>query len=400
MKAIVSNELKKRLEFASKNGSVVAADVLNELKKDKKECFGDKKVDYFDSMRIVGNNSEHKSLKIVVTACMKDLNDERFPDKGNPRAPYFKENRERIELGTFVGLFRNLRVYESEELNFFYSAMCVTDIVKYRVCKSMNDFERAYLSSNYYPYGSSSSPLHNSCMRYESTARNVADFYVNFAGARILIAEDSQGLILGRAVVWDNAYIEDLSEEVRMVDRMYFCYEFVRQGMLKYAENTLKVGILKAYNKVGSEKEFICYLKDFEGLKYYNVHIDVPQVKWHKKGAPYMDTLCYLCLNNGRLVLRNYQAQCVAKLLSTSGYGTLCNSRCPICGRTTYGEVFCDECKREIFEETPFGTILKGKTRKYKGSKFPESLFKDGKPTEGFMNWIGIKRITDEYFKL
>ena len=140
MKAIVSNELKKRLEFASKNGSVIATDILNELKKDKSACFGDKTVNYFDSVRVVGNYSEYKSLQIKVTACTKDVNNDNFPDKGNPRAPYFKENREKMTLGTFIGLFANLGGYTSDDFKFFESAMCVCDKVTYRVSGKMEDF--------------------------------------------------------------------------------------------------------------------------------------------------------------------------------------------------------------------------------------------------------------------
>jgi hypothetical protein len=151
MKATVSNELKKRLEFASKNGSVVATGILNELKKDKKECFGDKCIDYFDSLRTVGSRSEYKSLYIRITACTKDVNNPNFPDRGNPQAPYFKENRERISLGTFAGLFKNLN-YTSDELVYFDSAMCVPDKVKLSVSDKMEDIERAYFGMNYYPF--------------------------------------------------------------------------------------------------------------------------------------------------------------------------------------------------------------------------------------------------------
>lgn len=400
MKTIVSNELKKRLEYASKNGSVIAHDILGELKKDIKDCFGEKTVNYFDSLRVVGYNSEYKSLKIMITACTKDVNNEHFPDKGNPRAPYFKENRERMAPGTFVGLFRNLRSYDTDEMNFFESALCVNDVVRFRLYNRMEDFERAYIGSNYYPFGASTSPLHSSCMRSEDTSRNAADFYVNFAGAKILVAEDSQGQILGRAIVWENVNIPSIIDSTRLIDRMYFNYEFVRQGMKKYAEEVLKVGIRKYSNSCGSQNDFWSYIPNYSGRMCWNIDVQVPNVKWHKKGAPYMDTLCYLNLNEGVLTLSNSSYKCVATFVNTDGFGRKERRVCPVCGTLSHEDGLCIACKDKFTEVTPLGVFFKGGTKTYKGKKYPMALFVDGKPSKNFMNWIGIQRLTDYNFKL
>lgn len=405
MKAIVSSELKKRLEFASKNGSVIATDILNELKKENIACFGRKTVNYFDSLRVVGNNVEFKSLQIKITACTKDVNNDNFPDKGNPRAPYFKENREKFSLGTFVSLFMNLGGYTSDEMNYFESAMCVCDKVTYRISRKMDDFEKAYNGSNYYPFAFNGT-LHNSCMRGEDTARNAADFYVNFAGAKILIAEDSQGQILGRAIAWDNVIIPEVCDSAKVLDRIYFTFEFIRQGILDYARNTAGIYVRKLKNSVGTAREVFVYPEFSEdttlhGEHVWSMHIEVPQIKYHKKGAPYMDTFCKLCLDEGKLVLANRdKGYLVASLGSTNGYGSYNRYICPNCGRTHIEEEkLCLDCQEQLIEKTPFGNIFTCKTRVYKKKHYPASFFKDGKPTESFMRFIGVERICNSRCK-
>ena len=69
----------------------------------------------------------------------------------------------------------------------------------------------AYLESNYSPISDGSeSSLHNSCMRYEDKARNAADFYANFAGAKILVARDDSSNVVGRAIVWKRDNIVEI----------------------------------------------------------------------------------------------------------------------------------------------------------------------------------------------
>ncbi len=335
---------------------------------------------------------------------MKDVNNDRFPDKGNPRAPYFKENREKMALGTFINLFQNLRSYTSEEINYFSSAMCVVDKVSYRISSKMEEFEKAYNATNYFPFMYDGT-LHNSCMRYDETSRNAADFYVNFAGAKILIAEDSQGQILGRAIVWNNVVIPDVCDNASLLDRLYFTFEFVRQGMIEFARSK-GIFIRKLKNSVGTEREFYVYpgLKEgIEGQYRWGVYVNVPQIKWHKHGAPYMDTFCRINKYGNSLVLTNTSAygETLATLQSTSGYGCTNYDICPNCGCVTSSDNgLCSSCNTLLLESTPFGSILKGKTKTWKGNKYPVSFFKDGKPTENFMWYIGLKRITNPRFKL
>ena len=124
MKTIVSDDLKVRLNYASINGSVIATDILEQLKlnKDVSEVIRGTS-NYFQTKRVKNSAEEYIKMKVIFTACTKDLSNENFPDKQNPKAPWFVENRSNIEPSTFVGYFKELREYTDEELEYFANAI-------------------------------------------------------------------------------------------------------------------------------------------------------------------------------------------------------------------------------------------------------------------------------------
>lgn len=184
MKLNVSNELKSRLTHAAENGSVIAKDILSEVKKNvpvEEVIRGS--YNFFSTKRKRTEAGTFKKIRIVFTACNKDLGHPNFPDRNNPQAPWFPENRTDLEPSTFIELFKNLGPYQPDEINYFCSAISLDSKVTIRLHDSMNDFMEAYLESNYSPISDGSeSSLHNSCMRYEDKARNAADFYAGSAG--------------------------------------------------------------------------------------------------------------------------------------------------------------------------------------------------------------------------
>lgn len=208
MKTIVSDDLKVRLNFASINGSVIATDILEQLRQNK---------DVTEVIRGTSNYFQHQTgeeqcgrvyqMKIVFTACTKDLTNEHFPDRQNPKAPWFAENRTNLEPSTFVGYFKELPEYSSEDMDYFANAICVSSKIEIKMYDKMNDFIDAYIGDNYVPFAQygDNSTLHNSCMRHANLVYRLGDFYSNFAGASILVARDSENNVLGRAIVWKKA---------------------------------------------------------------------------------------------------------------------------------------------------------------------------------------------------
>lgn len=237
MKIKASDELKKRLTGAAANGSVIAKDVLAELKRESEQSETVRgNYNFFSTKRKWAVCDSYKKVQIVFTTCSKDLNHDYFPDKGNPSAPWFPENRTDIEPSTFLGLFKNLPEYDPDEIKFFCCAISLGSKVSVKTCSGMNDFMEAYEEANYTLIADSDqSTLHHSCMRHEGIARNAADFYHNFAGAKIMVAKDDHGNVVGRAVVWENLTWEKNDGKrilVSLIDRIYSSHSFVTE-MLK-----------------------------------------------------------------------------------------------------------------------------------------------------------------------
>ena len=156
MKLNVSNELKSRLVHAAENGSVIAKGILSEVKKNVPvEEIIRGTYNCFSTKRKRTEAGTFKKIRIVFTACSKDLAHPSFPDRNNPQAPWFPENRTDLEPSTFVELFKNLPKYSPDEINYFCSALSLDSKVTVRLHESMNDFMEAYLESNYSPISDS-----------------------------------------------------------------------------------------------------------------------------------------------------------------------------------------------------------------------------------------------------
>lgn len=409
MKLSASNELKSRLTHAAANGSVIAADILAETKRnaDVSEIIRGG-YNFFSTKRKRTGCAFYQKIRIVFTTCNKDLNNKNFPDRNNPQAPWFPENRTDIEPSTFVGLFRNLPEYSEAELSYFSSAICVDSKVTVRLHEGMQDFFEAYSEENYTPVADTTeSNLHNSCMRYESRARNAADFYANFAGASILVARDESNNVLARAVVWKNAHTLSGGRNITglsLMDRAYFSHAFVLEMMREQAA-ALGITFRKQHNDYSHTRDFVALNnrpdEGIEAGKSYTLAlgVEVPACKWHKKGAPYMDTFYCICMEDGKMELRNLEAgKVVATCRSTEGVATPVGKVCPGCGYVhsfTEG-AFCTSCRQRIYSCTIFGQVMKGNTVEYQGKTYPSLLFKKKRPIPSMRLYLQVNKLYNE----
>lgn len=409
MKLNVSNELKSRLTHAAANGSVIAADILAETKRntDISEIIRGG-YNFFSTKRKRTGYTFYQKIRIVFTTCNKDLNNKNFPDRNNPQAPWFPENRTDIEPSTFVGLFRNLPEYSEAELSYFSSAICVDSKVTVQLHESMQDFFEAYNEDNYILVSDSSeSPLHNSCMRYENRARNAADFYANFAGASILVARDESNNVLARAVVWKNVHTLSGGQKITglsLMDRIYFSHTFMLEMMRKQAA-ALGIMFRKQHNDYSHTRDFVALSdqpdKGVEAGKSYTLSlgVEVPACKWHKKGAPYMDTFYCICMEDGKMELRNQEAgKVIATCRSTEGVATPVGKVCPGCGyvHTATESAFCPSCRQRIYSITIFGQVMKGNTVEYQGKTYPSLLFKKKRPIPSMRLYLQVNKLYSE----
>lgn len=394
MKTIVNDELRARLNFASINGSVIATDILEILRqnKDVTEVIRGT-ANFFNSKRVKTNAGEYTKMKIILSACTKDLNNENFPDRQNPKAPWFEENRTNLEPSTFIGYFKDLPDYSDEDIEYFANAICVSSKIEIKVYDKMNDFIDAYISDNYVPFAQygDNSTLHNSCMRHPYLVYRLGDFYSNFAGASILVARDSENNVLGRAIVWKKAVGKFDGEEkhVSVLDRVYYSHSFVMKLIYQYAQNN-GINLRKTINDYSHKIQFTV-LNTIEGVDMkvgdridHNLNICVPASKWHKKGTPYLDTFCYVNITeDGKVQLSNQSTErCVATCQQTSGVASQCRKICPSCGNIhTCDEDLCTTCRKKLTVKTIFGTMLMDKVKSYNDVKYPASFFEKGRPT-------------------
>lgn len=394
MKTIVSDDLKVRLNFASINGSVIATDILEQLRqnKDVTEVIRGTS-NYFSTKRVKSSAGEYVKMKVVFTACTKDLNNKNFPDRQNPKAPWFAENRTNLEPSTFVGCFKELSDYSSEDMEYFANAICVSSKVEIKLCDKMNDFVDAYIGDNYIPFAqySDNGTLHSSCMRYANLAYRLGDFYSNFAGASILVARDSENNVLGRAIVWKKAtgIFDGVTKQVSVLDRVYYSHSFVMKLILQYAQGN-GINLRKTINDYSHKMQFTV-LNPIEGVDMkvgdkieHNLNICVPATKWHKKGTPYLDTFCYVNITrDGKVQLSNQSTErCVATCQQTSGIASQCRYICPSCGSTHTGdEDLCSTCRKKLITKTIFGDMLQGNIKSYNDEKYPASFFEKGRPS-------------------
>lgn len=406
MKLYASNEFKSRLTHAAANGSVIAADILSELKKN---CPAAEIIrgsyNFLSTKRKWTDCGSFRKIRIVFTAFNKDPEHPNFPDRNNPQAPWFPENRTNLEPSTLIEQFKNLREYTSCEISQFRSAITLDSKVFVRLYSEMNDFLDAYLASNYSSITDGDmSTLHNSCMRYEETARNAADFYANFAGAGILVAKDEGNNVLGRAVVWKEAvWKKDGMPDIKVsvLDRIYTSHAFVVDLIREQAKN-IGINLRKSYNDYAHPADFIIMnpipgMAEAPGKEIHaRLSVKVPVCRWHKKGVPYLDTFHYIHLNATGLELANHNSStAIASCQQTQGYANVLRHVCPQCGNIheNSSHPYCNVCFPLYYAQTAFGTTMKGTPVEYKGKIYPSTLFKKGRPIPEFRQYLQIQKL-------
>lgn len=405
-RTIIDPVLLSRIQGAAANGSTVAAGILEELKKPRTDIFRSTRTNYLNgkiTRQGCGDFVEIKKYECGYIS--QNFDDERNPYHGIPDAGERNSTHCWTTPSSFASLFKNLS-FTHDELDFFESAIREPTKVTITIGDKFKDFLDAYNASNYSVYTDYDGPLHKSCMRHDSVSEIAADFYKNFAGAKIMIARNGNREIVGRAILWTGVDIYDnnnatlLYKNVSFLDRKYFAFAFVRTMMLREAER-LGINFTKAVDDiytlqtlkmlVPTEMAEGCTRTPYSvGDQFDGAMIKkVPQIKWHKKGAPYVDTMCHLVYNDyeKQLMLSNYNDgrgtdSSLAECRETSGWADRCGCLCPVCGKRIYrgdmmeGEDFCvcRSCYNQMFEKTGLGYVYKGKLLTYNGHQYPAKV--------------------------
>ena len=401
----IHNDLKKRLRTAAANGSVVAKDVLKALADGKTTTAN---ANYFTSVRKRTLSEEGVSVyQIKITCCNKDIENPNFPDLGREDAQWLKHNRCEISALTFAEQF-GLTGYSSDDITYFVSAIGCPSKIHLELISSEQSMEQAYNVENYPNVRQNtdlSCTLHHSCMRHEETARRAADFYHNFAGAKMLVAKGDDGLIYGRSIIWKNIdCVEYPQHSFSMIERVYCSYDFIYTMMMQWAEKN--VDLRKRENSYTCTREFVTLreieiegdMLDKDTLLNLHLHINVPQLKWHKRGVPYMDTFHIICYYNEKIYISNHeiaQNTQIANCRNTCGSADRLNNICPVCGKVHNSYGLCEKCTRTYFVINDFGSFYTNKKgfTQYQGQSVLREMLHKGKPNKHFQAMLNANKL-------
>ena len=174
-----------------------------------------------------------------------------------------------------------------------------TNEVKLQRTKNDNVFDRfkilkgedivTYYNSDKYDSRSfSGSNLGKSCMRSDSCGEFI-EFYAKNEGANlvVLMSDEEEDKILGRAVLWDIEYLDDKKVDRKFLDRIYYVYD---SDLLLFKEFAKKNGWLYKIDQTMSSDE-----KIVDTLNNSTAHRQLRTVNTFKENDtyPYMDTMKY-----------------------------------------------------------------------------------------------------------
>ena len=133
------------------------------------------------------------------------------------------------------------------------------------------------------------------------------------------------------------------------------------------------------------------------GKPYYlQLAVEVPAHKWHKKGAPYMDTFFSVHLDRDGMELRNFDSvEAIATLRNTSGSATRMRMICPNCGsvHNLTDSTFCPACRRLLYQHTEFGDVMRSGVVEYGGRAYPSVLFKKKRPKPAMRLYLQVNKL-------
>jgi hypothetical protein len=402
MKLIITEALKNRLRVATSNGSKIAKDILHEIGNS-----GSTKIlrgnfnnfnlkSYYKRHGDNGSGGDITSTRIVITCCNKSINNPNFPDYKNPNAAWLPRNRTEISLASFMDCFINLPKYENTDVAFFNNVFTINKKITIRKLSKHVGFLTAYGAENYArSVQGTDLTLWNSCMRNSPACDIAADFYGNLCKAKILVAQDPDGNVYGRAILWENLETKKYGK-VSLLDRIYFTHDCIAEMMLDYAKKT-GVTFRKNHNTYDSQlevKNLNHPLLEFGEVVSVKFQRRLQFSKWYNFGIPYMDTLDHITVINNRLYLTNYRSKkSVVQVKNTGGYAQAYKRICPICGAVVEDGIFCHTCEARNSRITEFGRIWNSNLVSYMNASVPALCFKNGAPRKALRNWTVLKLI-------
>lgn len=172
-----------------------------------------------------------------------------------------------------------------------------------------DDIIKYYNSDNYDSDSLDGTSLGSSCMRYNKCSNYIKFYSINNLKMLILMSNDEQDKIIGRALVWPNVIINGDTNRIFM-DRIYTTYS---SDVYKFKEYANKKGWLYKSNQNRDPNEYIFdpLINDTKKLNL-EVHNII-----ESNSYPYLDTIKFLDLKNN--ILTNNYSKEFYNLESTKG---------------------------------------------------------------------------------
>ncbi len=217
--------------------------------------------------------------------------------------PLWKENRATIKIGRFINkIYPN--VYKpngkpGEDIESFVEKI-KSERTKYfgnfKIVQG-KDVQKYYLEDSYEDdnYGS---PLGGSCMKYDNCQPYIGFYVTNNIKLLVLMSDEHDDKIIGRAIVWDISEIDGEEVERQFMDRIYYIRS---QDIEKFKEYAKKNGWLhKGEQDMWSETEIV---DTKDGSRQRRAML-VKNIK-ESDAYPYIDTMKYFDTRAGTLTNDN-----------------------------------------------------------------------------------------------
>ena len=254
---------------------------------------------YFSFNNFIIDNPEYWKLKQRTSISIGKLVRKLFP--GKFETPPKKDKDDVVR--NYIEEFTNLVIAQREKLKNVFERFKVVrgqDIVKY------------YLEDNY-DYTEGTSHLGASCMKYSKCAEFTEFYAVHDVEMVVLMSEKKEDKIIGRAILWKIAEINDDEVDRKFMDRIYTVKDSYIDVFKEYAKTN---GWLYKYKQNMDEDEYIVDSKT--GAKdnwILKTHSNFDEVDYY----PYMDTMKFFYYEDGFLTNSNRFGSMYYRLDDTDG---------------------------------------------------------------------------------
>lgn len=162
------------------------------------------------------------------------------------------------------------------------------------------DIQKYYNQNSYDKAAFGGSNLGGSCMRH-SSCENYIGFYAKNPGVKlvVLMSEDNEDKIVGRALLWDIAYINGNKVERKFMDRIYYVTDTEMRLFKEFAKRN--GWLYKSEQNMYNDTSIVDTVDN--STKYLNLET-VSTFKEHDE-YPYMDTMKSFYYNSGYLTNNN-----------------------------------------------------------------------------------------------